>query len=179
MRKKLIIPLAILSILFLNGVANAKPPVKKVYAYKQAVIPGIVPRFEENEIKFPGKERKENFNYWFYLELRKSKKIAVTGLWINGKELELKAESVNSMPVKKIIYSGASNNDTIIMMPFTRNKVMFVFPSATSENKSTSQTEKSAALIKTNELVIRYEYKGKIYFASVAKIKVLPPDARA
>jgi hypothetical protein len=50
--------------------------VKKVYGYKQASIPGILPNYsEENDIHPSGKTKpKQNYNYWFYLEFQKLKK---------------------------------------------------------------------------------------------------------
>ena len=169
--------LVILHIYFfccLAGVGFAKPPVKKVHAYKQGSIPGIVPRINENTQKA---ERKPSFNYWFYLELGNNEKIEITGLWISGTQSELKMENVTKLPVKKIIYSGASVNDTVTMVPATRNKVILVYPSATTAITSpvSNYLEK---LITGHELVIRYACNGKKYYAVAKKINILPSDVR-
>ena len=85
MKKKVFIPLILLLVLF-SSFIQVKPPVKKVYGYKQASIPGILPNYsEENNIHPTGKSKpKQNYNYWFYLEFLKTEKINITGLWISG-----------------------------------------------------------------------------------------------
>ena len=85
MNKKIFIPVFLL-IVIVSGFTQVKPPVKKVYGYKQASIPGILPDYtEENDIQPSGKTKpKLNYNYWFYLEFPKTEKINITGLWISG-----------------------------------------------------------------------------------------------
>ena len=51
MNKKIFIPVFLL-IIIVSGFTQVKPPVKKVYGYKQASIPGILPDYsEENDIQ--------------------------------------------------------------------------------------------------------------------------------
>lgn len=172
MSKKMIIALICLFSIASAGYGQ----VKKVYAYKQASIPGNIIANDENDI--PGNngkkstERKQNFNYWFYLSIPKKEKVNVTGLWIDGKQYEIKSETVTDLPVKKIIFTGLEKNDTTIMVPVTVNKVLLVYPAAV---KSAGTKLKLAA---TNELVIRYTWKGKIYYTSIRAIKELAPDVR-
>ncbi|HET9745452.1 MAG TPA: hypothetical protein VFP97_07065 [Chitinophagaceae bacterium] len=150
--------------------------VKKVYAYKQASIPGniIGPRENENEKRnaIKQREQKQSFNYWFYLSIPKKDKVNITGLWIDGKQHEIKSETITDLPVKKIVYTGLEKNDTTIMVPVTSNKVILVHPAGI---KSAGIKLKRAT---TNELVIRYTWKGKIYYATTRKIKELTPDVR-
>jgi hypothetical protein len=172
MRKKMIIALICLFTISSAGFGQ----VKKVYAYKQASIPGNIIANDENDI--PGNngtrstERKQNFNYWFYLSVPKKEKVSITGLWIDGKQYEIKSEAVPDLPVKKIIYTGLEKNDTTIMVPVIVNKVILVYPAAVKTAGS------KLKLATTNELVIRYMWKGKIYYTSIRKIKELTPDVR-
>ena len=68
MSKKVFIPILLL-IIIVSGYRQVKPPVKKVYGYKQASIPGIIPDYsEENDVQPSGKTKpKQNYNYWFFL----------------------------------------------------------------------------------------------------------------
>lgn len=168
MKEKLLISFISVFAITLSGIAQ----VKKVYAYKQASIPGIRPASEENDIKRT--ERKQNYNYWFYLSIPKTGKITVTGLWIDGKQYDLKSETITNLPVKKIVFTGLEKNDTTIMAPATANKVILVYPAYERQGGSKSALN----ITRTNELVIRYIYKGKTHYTTVKKIKELAPDVR-
>ena len=152
--------------------------VKKVYAYKQASIPGTIIGSDETDIKEENGDkktgRKQNFNYWFYLSVPGKNKIAITGLWIDRRQHEIKSEPVTDLPVRKIIYTGLEKNDTIIMAPVTVNKTILVYPGSIRNNDS----KYALSLAKTNELVIRYSWKGKTYFTTIRKITELAPDVR-
>ena len=169
MKKKLLIPFIFLFVIPTSAIAQ----VKKVYAYKQASIPGILPAFEENDGTRKA-ERKQNYNYWFYLSIPKTDKITVTGLWIDGKQYDLKSETITNLPVKKIVFTGLEKNDTTIMAPATANKVILVYPVA----EQPGQSKYALNFTRTNELVIRYTFKAKTHYTTVKKIKELAPDVR-
>ena len=172
MSKKLLILPVLLSALYAGTYAQ----VKLVNAYKQASIPGIIIGSEENDIveKSGAKKRdqKQTFNYWFYLSIPKKEKVTITGLWIDGKQYEIKSDNITDLPVKKIIYTGVEKNDTIVMVPASSNNIILVYPGGI---KSAGTKLKLAA---TNELVIRYTWKGNIRYASTRRIKMLAPDVR-
>ena len=174
MKNRVFIFLICLSIISASSFAQ----VKKVYAYKQATVSGNIIANDENDI--PGNngsrkvERKPNFNYWFYLSIPKKEKVTITGLWINNQQYEIKQDSITNLPVKKIIYTGLQKNDTIIMAPNTSNKILLVYPGAIKSN----DLKYVLYVAKTNELVIRYIWKGKAYYTTIKKIKELTPDVR-
>jgi hypothetical protein len=173
MKKRMLISFICLLVIITSGFAQ----VKKVYAYKQASIPGIIPSSDENDIKEPGTkifERKQNYNYWFYLSILKTEKINVTGLWIDGKQYEIKSETISKLPVKKIVFTGLDKNDTTIMVPVTSNKVLLIYPGP----EKTDNSKYALNFARTNELVISYTSKGKTRFATVKNIKELTPDVR-
>ena len=174
MKKDLLIPFIFLFVIPIGGLAQ----VKKVYAYKQASIPGILPASDENDIKgndgTKRAERKQNYNYWFYLSIPKTEKITVTGLWIDGKQYDLKSETITNLPVKKIVFTGLEKNDTTIMAPATTNKVILVYPVAEKPGLS----KYALKFTRTNELVIRYTSKAKTHYTTIKKIKELAPDVR-
>jgi hypothetical protein len=176
MDKKIFI-LVFLLIVIVSGFAQAKPPVKKIYGYKQASIPGILPNYsEENDVQPSGKtKRKQNYNYWFYLEFPKTEKINITGLWISGIRHDIKTDTLNDLPIRKIIFTGMEKDDTTIMVPLTKNKIILVYPA--SESKI-DDSKYALDLARINELVIRYVWKNKIYYTTMKKLKVLDPDVR-
>ena len=163
----------------LFAVSNNHAQVKKVYAYKQASIPGNIVANNENEIKGNNgtrqkKDRKQNFNYWFYLSIPKKEKVTITGLWIDDKQYEIKLDTISDLPVRKIIYTGLQKNDTVIMAPVTSNNIVLVYPGPAKNNDSKYVLN----FARTNELVIRYIWKNKTYYTSIKKIKELTPDVR-
>ena len=178
MQKKIFIPVLFLAII-VSGFAQVKPPVKKFYGYKQASIPGIIPNYEENRDIQPTRKTKpkQTYNYWFYLEIPKTEKINITGLWISGIQHDIKAETINDLPVKKIIFTGLDKNDTTIMVPVTKNKVMLVYPSGETKNKKINSNY-IRQLTSTNELVIRYLWKNQTHYTTLKKLKEINPDVR-
>jgi len=176
MDKKIFIPVFLL-IVIVSGFTQVKPPVKKVYGYKQASIPGILPNYpEENDIQPTNKTKpKLNFNYWFYLEFPKTEKINITGLWISGIRHDIKTDTITDLPVRKIIFTGMEKNDTTTMVPVTKNKVILVYPSGESKINDSKYESNLAHL---NELVVRYVWKNKLYYTTMKKLKVLDPDVR-
>jgi len=179
MKNKLFISAISFAILILTGFTQVLSPVKKIYGYKQASIPGILPDYsEENDMKPTGKNKpKQNYNYWFYLEIPKTEKINVTGLWISGIPHDIKAETVSNLPVKKIIFTGMDKNDTTIMVPATKNKILLIYPSGESKD-TTINSKYITGLANKNELVISYLWKNKKYYATLKKLKELTPDVR-
>ena len=178
MKKPIIIP-SILLFVIASAFIQVKPPVKKTYGYKQASIPGILPTYSnENDVQpTPKTKPKQNYNYWFYLEISTQEKINVTGLWISGIAHDIKAESINELPVKKIIFTGMDKNDTTIMVPRTKNKVILIYPSGESKD-TTINSKYITSLTSTNELVIGYVWKNKKYYTTVKKLKELNPDVQ-
>jgi hypothetical protein len=177
MKEKIFILFIFLVVITAPGFIQNKPPVKKIYGYKQASIPGILPNYsEENDIQPTGKNKpKQNYNYWFYVEFLKTEKINVTGLWISGIQHDLKSETVNNLPVRKIIFSGTDKNDTTIMVPFSKNKIILVYPSGESK---LDDSKYALNLARQNELVVRYVWKNKTYYTTIKKLKELTPDVR-
>jgi hypothetical protein len=176
MNKKSFIPVLLL-IIIVSAFTQVKPPVKKVYGYKQASIPGTLPDYsEENDIQPSGKTKPgQNYNYWFFLELSKTEKINITGLWISGIRYDIKSDTITELPVRKIIFTGMEKNDTTIMVPATKNKVILVHPSG--ENRL-DDSKSALNLARQNELVVRYTWKNKIYYSTMKKLKELIPDVR-
>lgn len=164
--------LAFIAFCFLSpGFSQAKCPVKKIYSYKQASIPGIQP----GEIENGSKERKETFNYWFYITLSESKSISIDHIWINGAKFSAKAEVIETSPVIKIIYTSGMDNNSIELVPKTKNKVILIYPSGLNRDTELL-SKKMMKKISKNELVINFTYKGKNRSIRKKMIRVLNPE---
>ena len=69
----------------ISSSAQTSSVVKKLHAYKQESIPGILTAFTDDNGNKIMEDRKPTFNYWFYLEFREFEKISITDIWISGK----------------------------------------------------------------------------------------------
>ena len=151
---------------------QAKCPVKKIYAYKQASLPGIQPLTAEKG----GAERKETFNYWFYLTISGSKNINIKDVWIAGKKFSVKTETIETSPVNKSNNISGAGSEPVELVPKTKHKVLLVYPSGLN-NDSEDLSTKIMKKIEKNELVIGFTWKEKKRVAGKKLIKVLPPEA--
>jgi hypothetical protein len=150
------------------GSGQVKCPVKKIYAYKQASLPGIQPRTVENG----GKERNETFNYWIYLALPKNKSISIEHIWISGQKFSVKSEIIESSPITKINNSQVAGKETIELVPLTKLQVILIYPSGLI-NDNADLSAKARKKIEKNELVIYFTWKEKKRMVKKKLIKVL------
>jgi hypothetical protein len=155
----------------LSGTARARPPVKKVFAYKQASIPGIRPNLPANVQR----ERKQTYNYWIYLGVRSTGELSFSEIWIEGKKFTVKAEEAANHPIIKLINTGTGSQDTLKLVPENYKRVILVYPSGEPDNQAAG-SRRLKRLTRKNELVIVYNYKGKKCYARSGTIKELEPD---
>lgn len=172
MNKKSLL-LSLVALCFMAQVfGQAKCPVKKIYAYKQASLPGIQPLTAENG----GGERKETFNYWLYLIIPDSKNININNIWIVGKKFSVKTETVETTPVNKSNNISGAGNETIELVPKTKHRVILIYPSGLN-NEAEDLSARILKKIKKNELVFNFTWKEKKRFSGKKLIKVLNPEA--
>lgn len=167
----------IFSFIFLFGIENMQAQHLTLHAYKQASIPGV----RQTTIDLDGnrvhEEKKETYNYWFYLELPAEQTVSVTDLWIGGKKYLAKSEKITKTPVLKLNYSGNIHPDTLTLVPETMNQVILIYPAGENLEKD-SVSNKTSETIKDKELVIRYTKKGKPFWICKKEIISLPPEIR-
>jgi len=111
----------------------------------------------------------------FYLEFPKTEKINITGLWIAGIRHDIKADTITDLPVRKIVFTGMEKNDTTIIIPIKKNKIILIYPSGESK---LNDSKYALNLARQNELVVRYTWKNNIYYTTMKKLKELDPDVR-
>lgn len=177
MNKKILLFIAPVILFLVPAPAQEKNPVQKIYAYKQAGIPGIRPDVNKENGVSQRQELKESFNYWFYLVLQKSENIQITEIWLSGKKFTVKAEPIKELPVKKINYTSSPGNDTMILVPFTKNEVWLTYPAGEASDTTTT-SKYFSSLVNRYELVIVYYRKDKRFYKLSRKIKVLEPEAK-
>jgi hypothetical protein len=145
---------------------------KKIYGYKQVMISGVQPVLKEN-----GTEKRTKFNYLIYFSVPKSGTTNITSVWISGKNYNLRTEPVITLPVYKIYNSETTGNDSLKLVPFTKNKVLLIIPRREDTN-TPAISNYLTGLVNNYELVISYTWKGKKYYSVLKKITELKPEAR-
>lgn len=135
--------------------------VKKIYAYKQQILPGKKPGATE-EVK-----TKEHF--FMYAEVEKNKKVSVTGVWINYNYYNCTAKQQIKTPVQKNIMDGM---EAYTFVPKTKNNVYELIAGKMQEPAPRPGRE-LGLLLQKNEVVVSYTYKGKQYYATAEKMIIL------
>ncbi len=173
MKQKLFFSITLLA--FGLVIMGQKLPVIKIYAYSQATLKGVK---QGGIIEEGGTEVKQssaqNINYYFYVEHRAKEKFSVSFLWINGKSYQVKTDTIRQTPVEGNA-DAAMNSKRKVLVPATKNKVLLIIPGA-ELNCTTNSSYLKKQLLK-GELLIIYKWKGKTYYHTVPKIKVLEPVA--
>jgi hypothetical protein len=174
MKQKLFFSFILLA--FTSAAIGQKLPVIKVYAYSQATLKGVK---QGGIIEEGGTEVKQssaqNINYYVYIEYRAKEKFSVFSLWINGKSYKVKTDTIRQTPVEGNVGEASMNSKRNILVPATKNKVLLVIPGAELSTSIKSSSLKKQLL--KGELLIIYKWKGKTYYHTVPKIKVLEPVA--
>ena len=159
--------------IFLSHVATAQTKgTVTVYAYKQGVAPGAVPKQTMEDGKLVSAPIKPNYNYFTYTA--SSTTIYPSEIWINKEHFSVSYQKVQS-PVEISNSDMILNPTSTVLVPKTSKTVLQVTPKdfiKTSRNNKTS-----AKLSKSNELVLVYKSKGRFYYVAVKKLKQLQAAA--
>ena len=137
-------------------------PVTKLYGFSQPASPGIVKT--RNPSDSSKKEWRTRLNYTFYLESRESLK--PVEVWVNQQRFAVSATQRIYSPVKHPIKDS-------ILVPFS-NKNLWEFTKTGTLSPLAFASVKLKKLIRENELVVGYVWKGKKYYTSLKKIRSLP-----
>lgn len=161
-------------LLIIPWMAFSQPSVK-LYAYSQVSTPGTVPAFpSENgnntSVRMPGEV------YYLYALLSPKYKITISDVWIHGKNYEVTTEKVLKTPVYSINQDHPTQPKTEILVPATKQQVLFISPVGEARDKKINATWFSK-MLKSSEVIVSYFYKGKKYFLPLKKIKALQPVA--
>jgi hypothetical protein len=136
-------------------------PVKKVYAYRQAILQGKKPAQQQ--------QVKATEQYFVFAEISKKQKVAINGIWINNQYYSFKMKQHQKSPVKKTMMEGM---DEFTFVPSTANSVYEIIIDK-KMNPSPRPGRELGLLLQQNEVVVSYTYKGKQYYATVEKMIVM------
>ena len=170
--KERIVLFFLLCVIAATGHAQSLPFVN-MYAYSQAILGGANPQVEIEE---GGKEIKEQrtakLNYYFYAEYLPGTKFTITSIWIKGQRFAATVDTIRQTPVKMDATDLGVSSQKKVLVPSTLNKVLRLIPKGLLKagNKRANWLQKMLA---ENELVVACTWKGKIWYYSVSKIKLL------
>lgn len=151
--------------LLFSLVIAGQPPIK-LYGFSRVSTPGMVPAREPDENgRTISKPANESIDYFIYLAAGHSLKIQPKEIWIRGKRY-----TVSSSPV--IQSPAVAGTDTLVKTtPLKIQEIKW--------NHNPLNTISLPATIKklaaANELMLKYQWKGKTYYKAVKKIKELEP----
>lgn len=137
-------------------------PVIKLYGFSQPASPGTVKA--RNPTDPSKKDWHTRLNYTFYLESKET--IKPVEVWVNQQRFAISATQQLYSPVKH------PAKDSIIV-PFS-NKKLWEFTKTNTLPALSNTSIKLKKLIRENELVVGYIWKGKKYYVSLKKIRGLP-----
>jgi hypothetical protein len=160
MRKGLLITALLFSLMM------AGQPSLKLFGYSRVSTPGMVPAREFDEHgRTISKPANASTDYFIYMAANSSLKIQPKEIWIMGKRYLVSSAPVIQSPV-------ITGKDTLVK--FTLLKVQELKRDNHPLNKTgiSSTVKKLAA---NNELVLKYQWKGKTWYKTLKKIKELAP----
>ncbi len=161
--------LLITGILFTHLQGEAQPSVQ-LYAYSQVFTPGIVPR---RDIRAENGKSTVNrptaiTQYYIYVVTAASVSIQPEKVWIREQWYTIKSSAIVKTPVK------TDSPAPVQLVPSLQKRVLQLEPGdpAPAIRRPFASL---ARMIKKDALILRYVWKGKVYYQSLAKITVLDP----
>lgn len=149
--------------LFISVVSFGQPAIK-LYGYSRTHSPGTVRAKDPSASTTP--PRKLVIDYYLFWGIDPSYKIQPSEAWLHGQRYKIKSV----LPVHTPFYLPDSN----FSIPKTSSKVLELKP---DEKPAIDQNQPAwlKKVIKENEMVIIYTWKGKKYYKALKKIKRLEP----
>ena len=150
----------------LFSLVMAGQPALKLYGFSRVSTPGMVParEFDQNG-RTISKPANESVGYFIYLAANASLKIQPKEIWIMGKRYRVSSAPVIHSPV-------IAGKDTLVKATSLQIQEL-QWDNETSTITNVPATVKKLAA--TNELVLKYQWKGKTWYKAVKKIKELEP----
>jgi hypothetical protein len=152
---------------FLTVTAFAQPAVR-IYAYSQETTPGIIPVDENGR---PIRSKEPLVDYYLFAAYSPAYNIRFDG--IKGQGYSVQTSKAGKTPITVTNNDISSNPVTTVLVPATKLTVISLQPISPSGNEVKANWFRE--MLRKNELIISYFYKGKKYFIPFKKIKSLPP----
>ena len=167
----LIVPFLLLAL-----AAFAQTTPVKLYGYAQTVSAGMVQRgaIDETTGQETAAKPRKNQNYFIYLAGPKGVRIYPTEIWISGKQYAANSTTITETPVEISNNNVPGRPKKTILVPKTTGTLLSLTPAPPAGIKETASAKTKA---KTNDLVVVYKMKGKMYTAVLKKLNRLEPVA--
>lgn len=137
-------------------------PLKKMYAYSQASLPGKKTNYF---VKVKETHR-------LFVTVTPKEKIEVTGIWVKNNYYRCNAKIIAA---KQVVHEN-TNYEKKILVPKTSNTIIEVL--LTKQIDPAPRPGSALGnLLQANEVVFVYNWKGKDYFSALKKITLLEPFA--
>jgi transcription antitermination factor NusG len=159
---------SLLIISFFASQAILAQPAVKLYAFSQMFTPGMVPS-EDAPDENGGKRVKGPrtvTNYYIFIAADTSIKIQAREIWIDGKW-----DTIASLQTVVTPFISEYPRKTTLV-PATKNKVQQVNIGEPLK-RTVVQTALLKKMMKENEVIVAYIWKGKKYYLSLKKLTVL------
>jgi len=155
----------LISALLFSLVMGGQPSLK-LFGFSRVSTPGMVParEFDENG-RTISKPANENIGYFIYLAANASLKIQPREIWIMGKRYMVSSAPAIQSPV-------VTGKDTLVKSPSLKVQELKWNNSPLSTTSLSKAVKKMTA---ANELVLKYQWKGKTYYKTLKKISELEP----
>lgn len=137
-------------------------PLKKLYAYSQASLPG-------KKSNFPVAVKE---TYRLFITVAPKEKISVTGVWVKNNYYRCNVKIIGA---KEVVHENM-NNEKKILVPKTSNKIIELLL-AKQVDPAPRPGSALGSLLQANEVVFVYTWKGREYFSALKKITMLEPFA--
>lgn len=144
----------------------ASQPAIKLHGFSRVSTPGMVParEFDENG-RTISKPANETVDFFIYLAAGYSAKIQPKEIWIMGKRYSVSSALVIQLPI-------VAGKDTLIKASSQKVQELKWNNNPLNTTGIPSTVKKLAV---NNELVLKYQWRGKTWYKVLKKIKQLDP----
>jgi hypothetical protein len=166
--KRLKMKLSLLFIAVFAATMAVSQPKLRLYGFAQAGTPGMIPVKDRNENGQPDtKIPNASIQYFIFTGTPYKTSIIPEELWINGTRYKVKSFEKVTTPVL------SKNNDTLIKQSNQYIQKLIPWDKLQPILKASAYFNK---LIANNELLLKYKWNKKTYYATLKKLIVLETE---
>lgn len=145
----------------------------RLYGYKQAVVSGVrTSNNTNNKSEMPAKSTKPYFNYFIYLTHQPTTELYPSEIWIDKTVFDVRTDTIKTTPVELIYADNPFQTEKEILVPATSAIVVRISLLEKTPGKTTNAKN---SIVTSNELVLVYKKKGKLYTVALKNMKALRP----
>ncbi len=148
----------------------------KTYAFEQVSLPGTITSGVTDEAGNPLNTSKAGHptKYYIYLGHAPGSTIMPSALWIKGQPYTFTTEAIAKTPVVHATPNEPQEVRKDVLVPQTKDTVMRLLVSA-PVNAPAALSAEEKKMVLDSAVLVRYSWKGKVYYAGAPAVKTLPP----